>query len=94
LAAPLIFLCGMSQPFLATALVMKTTMRGAGATSLVMKYSFSTMIFYRVIVVWIAVKFFEVNLVGIWMILFADIVTQAILFSWLHFRGDWLKAKV
>lgn len=94
LAGPLVFLCGLSQPFLATALVMKTTMRGAGATRLVMRYSFTTMIFYRVIVIPIAVSFFGLGLTGIWVVMFIDVATQAILFGRVHFKGEWLKAKV
>ena len=94
LAGPLVFLCGLSQPFLATALVMKTTMRGAGATKLVMRYSFSTMIFYRVIVIPVAVSFFGLGLTGIWAVMFIDVATQSLLFGRQHFKGDWLKAKV
>ena len=94
LAGPLVFLCGLSQPFLATALVMKTTMRGAGATKLVMRYSFTTMIFYRVLLVPVVVSFFGVGLTGIWVIMFADVATQSVLFGRLHFKGEWLKAKV
>jgi putative MATE family efflux protein len=94
LAGPLVFLCGLSQPFLATALVMKTTMRGAGATKLVMRYSFSTMIFYRVLVIPVAVSFFGLGLTGIWVVMFVDVATQAVLFGRVHFKGDWLKAKV
>ncbi|MDP0489927.1 MAG: MATE family efflux transporter [Verrucomicrobiota bacterium JB023] len=94
LSSPLLFLCGLSQPFLATCLVMKTTMRGAGATKLVMRYAFSSMIFYRVLVVPIGVTYFGMNLTGIWIVMFMDIITQAILFSRLHFQGQWLKAKV
>ena len=94
LAGPLVFLCGLSQPFLATALVMKTTMRGAGASKLVMRYSFFTMLFYRVLVVPLAVSFLGLGLTGIWIVMFVDVGTQALLFGRLHFKGDWLKVKV
>lgn len=94
LAGPLVFLCGLSQPFLATALVMKTTMRGAGATKLVMRYSFSTMLFFRVLVVPLAVSFLGMGLTGIWVVMFVDVATQAFLFGRLHFKGTWLQVKV
>ena len=94
LAGPLVFLCGLSQPFLATALVMKTTMRGAGATKLVMRYSFSTMLFYRVLVIPVAVSFLGLGLTGIWVVMLIDVATQAVLFGRVHFKGDWLKVKV
>jgi putative MATE family efflux protein len=94
LTAPLIFMCGLAQPFLATALVMKTTMRGAGATKLVMRYAFSSMIFYRILVVPLAVSFLGLGLTGIWVVMFFDVATQALLFGRQHFKGDWLKVKV
>ena len=94
LAGPLVFLCGLSQPFLATALVMKTTMRGAGATKLVMRYSFSTMLFYRVLVIPVAVSFFGLGLTGIWLVMFIDVATQSVLFGRLHFKGSWLHFRV
>lgn len=94
LAGPLVFLCGLSQPLLATALVMKTTMRGAGATKLVMRYSFASMLFYRVLVIPVAVTFFGIGLTGIWIVMFVDVGTQALLFGRQHFKGDWLQAKV
>ena len=73
---------------------MKTTMRGAGATQLVMRYSYSTMLFYRVFIIPVGVSFFGLGLTGIWVVMFIDVITQAILFSRIHFRGDWLRAKV
>ena len=59
-----------------------------------MRYSFSTMIFYRVLVIPVAVSFFGLGLTGIWVVMFVDVATQAVLFGRVHFKGDWLKAKV
>ena len=56
IAAPLVFLCGVNQPLLAPALVLKSSLRGAGATRLVMVYSFTTMILFRGIGVPVAVS--------------------------------------
>ncbi|MBK1834235.1 MATE family efflux transporter [Roseibacillus ishigakijimensis] len=94
LAGPLVFLCGLAQPLLATALVLKTTMRGAGATKLVMRYSFTSMFFYRVLVVPLAVTQFGMGLTGIWVVMFLDTTTQALLFARVHFQGQWLLARV
>ena len=94
LAAPLVFLCGLNQPILATALVLKSSLRGAGATRLVMRYSFSTMILFRGILVPVAVLYFGVGLYGIWVIMFIDVAAQAAIFSGVHFRGKWVETKV
>ena len=94
LAAPLVLLCGVFQPVLATAMVLKHSLRGAGATRVVMVYSFASMLLFRGILVPIAVTFFDAGLRGIWLIMFADVAVQAAIFSRLHFRGDWVKTEV
>jgi putative MATE family efflux protein len=94
MAAPLVFLCGLNQPVLATALVLKSSLRGAGATRLVMTYSFSTMILFRGILVPVAVIYFGAGLFAIWVIMFVDVWVQAGIFSWVHFRGRWTETEV
>lgn len=94
LAAPLVFLCGVFQPVLATMMVLKHSLRGAGATRVVMAYGFASMFFFRGIVVPVAVTFFGVGLTGIWLIMFIDVVVQAALFMRLHFKGDWVRTMV
>ena len=94
MAAPLVFLCGVNQPILATALVLKSSLRGAGATRLVMTYSFTTMIIFRGVLVPVAVTSFGGGLYGIWVIMFVDVAVQALLFSIVHFRGKWVETKV
>jgi Na+-driven multidrug efflux pump len=69
-------------------------MRGAGATRLVMRYAFSSMLFYRIGVLWVLSSFNFISLNGVWIVLSLDLFTQAILFTRLHFKGDWLDAKV
>jgi Na+-driven multidrug efflux pump len=94
LAAPLLIVCAMAQPFFATCIVLKTSMRGAGATHIVMRWSFGSMFFYRVFVLWIMPRFMEVSLTAVWIVLSLDLMTQALIFSRLHFRGRWLDARV
>ena len=94
LAAPLLVVCAIAQPFFATCIILKTTMRGAGATRLVMRYAFSSMLFYRIGVLWVLSSFNFISLTGVWIVLSLDLFTQAILFTRLHFKGDWLDAKV
>lgn len=94
LAGPLLVVCAFSQPFFATCIILKTTMRGAGATKLVMRWAFSSMLFYRVGVLWLLARLDMVSLTGVWVVLGLDLVTQAFVFSRLHFQGKWLEAKV
>ena len=94
LAAPLVLLCGVFQPVLATAMILKHSLRGAGATRVVMVYSFASMLLFRAILVPIAVTFFDAGLRGIWLIMFADVAVQAAIFSRIHFKGEWVKTEV
>ncbi len=94
LAAPLLLVCAISQPFFATCIVLKTSMRGAGATHLVMRWSFASMIFYRILVLHLLAGQGWLNLTGVWIVMSADLVTQAVIFIRLHLRGDWLRARV
>ncbi|QTN31721.1 MATE family efflux transporter [Akkermansiaceae bacterium] len=94
LAGPLLVVCAFTQPFFATCIILKTTMRGAGATKLVMRWAFGSMIFYRVGVLWVLSQLGWISLTGVWIVLGLDLVTQAVVFSRLHFKGKWLEAKV
>jgi putative MATE family efflux protein len=94
LAAPLLVVCALAQPFFATCITLKTSMRGAGATHIVMRWSFGSMLFYRVLVLWAMPHFMDVTLIAVWVVLSLDLMTQALIFSRLHFRGKWLDARV
>jgi putative MATE family efflux protein len=94
LAAPLLVVCALAQPFFATCIVLKTAMRGAGATGTVMRWSFASMLFYRVGVLWALSTYGTLSLTGVWIVLSIDLLTQALIFTWLHFRGQWLQARV
>jgi len=94
LATPLLVVCVFTQPLFATCIVLKTAMRGAGATRLVMSRSFVSMLVFRVGLLWVAVDSWNVGLTGVWIVFAGDMLAQAVMFTWLHFRGDWLKARV
>lgn len=94
LAAPVLLICALSQPFFATCIIFKTSMRGAGATAMVIRYSFGSMIFFRVVVLALAEHYGLSSLVAVWLILSLDLVCQSLIFTRLHFRGKWLDAKV
>lgn len=96
LASPAVLICAAAQPFFASCIILKTSMRVAGATKIVMQWSFGSMIFYRVGVLWwfnhFHIPWFDLRVV--WVVFSLDLVTQALVFAWVHFRGKWLEAKV
>ena len=94
LAVPLVFMCGIFQPALATNLIMKTCLRGAGATRTVMIWSYASLIFFRVIGITLADVYWELTLTRIWIFMSVDLFVQAIIFSIIAYRGKWLEAKV
>ena len=94
LAAPLLVVCALTQPFFATCIIMKTSMRGAGATPIVMRWSFTSMLFYRVFVLWMLPHFMPLTLTSVWIVFAMDLLTQAAVFTRLHFKGKWLEAHV
>jgi len=93
-AVSLVMIVAIAQPFFATAMVMKMSMRGAGATGTVMLYSYSTMLVFRVALLTIMVHFFGADLKMIWYIMTLDIVVQAMVFIFAHFRRKWMDAVV
>lgn len=94
MAAPLLIICAFTQPFFATCIILKTSMRGAGDTHTVMRWAFASMLFFRVLVLWSMPRFIEPTLVAVWIVLGLDMVTQALIFIRLHYRGKWLDARV
>lgn len=85
---------GFVQPFFATAMVMKISMRGVGATKTVMAGSFGVMIFVRIGLLTYAAHFWNPDLLMVWMIMSSDLVIQAAVFVVLHFKGSWLDTEV
>jgi putative MATE family efflux protein len=94
ITVPLIFLCGIFQPALATTIVMKTSLRGAGATRTVMAWSFACLIFFRVVGITLYDHFAELTLIVIWVFMSLDLFVQAAIFAVISFKGKWLEVKV
>lgn len=94
IASPLVLICAAAQPFFATCIILKTSMRGAGATTTVMRWSFGSMIFYRIGLMWLLHEQPWFDLRAVWVIFSLDLVTQALVFARVHFRGKWLDARV
>jgi putative MATE family efflux protein len=93
-AVSLVMIVAFAQPFFATAMVMKMSMRGAGATGTVMFYSFATMFVFRVGLLTLMVSHYGADLQMIWYIFTLDIVIQASVFTWVHYRGKWMNKEV
>lgn len=96
MAIEIIRIVGWSQPFFATAMVMKMSMRGAGATGIVMGASFSITLLTRVGLLVACFYFYaeQMTLLKVWLLMILDLVVQAVVFTVLHFRGKWLDAEV
>lgn len=94
LAVPLVFLCGIFQPALATTMIMKTSLRGAGATRTVMIWSFSCLILFRIVGITAYNEIAELTLIAIWTFMSIDLFVEAILFATISFKGKWLDTKV
>ncbi|MGJ8678384.1 MAG: MATE family efflux transporter [Akkermansiaceae bacterium] len=93
-AASVIRFVGCTQVLTATMMVMKMSLRGAGATKIVTIYAFSSQVIVRLLALWLAVKFLDMQLISVWQLLTVDVLIQAAMFSYLHFKGDWLETKV
>lgn len=94
IAAPVIRFVGLFQALTATMMVMKMSMRGAGATRTVTIYSFVSMGVIRIGLLWTVMHWWDVDLLGVWMVMMVDVLLQAIIFVRLHIKGDWLNTKV
>jgi len=93
-AVSLVMIVAFAQPFFATAMVMKMSMRGVGATGTVMFYSFATMFLFRVGLLTLMVHHYGADLQMIWYIFTLDIVIQASVFTWVHYRGKWMDKEI
>ena len=96
MAVEVIRYVGWVQPFFATAMVMKMSMRGAGATVSVMVFSFGIMLVFRVGLLAAAFQYFgdQMTLTKVWLVMMLDLIVQAVVFVGVHFRGKWLDAEV
>ncbi|QQL44894.1 MATE family efflux transporter [Sulfuriroseicoccus oceanibius] len=94
LAAPIVFLCGLTQPMLATCVILKTTFRGAGDTKAVMRYSYGSMLIVRLGGAYLVGSVLGLGLWWIWLVMSFDLLTQAIIFGIRFHSAKWMDAKV
>ena len=90
----MVMIVAFTQPFFATAMIMKNSMRGVGATGTVMLYSFSTMFLFRVGLLTLVVHYYGADLKMIWYVFALDVMIQSLVFVWVHYRGKWMDKEV
>jgi len=93
-AVPLVFLCGLTQPFLATCIIFKTAFRGAGDTRSVMRISYASMLVFRLGGAFLVAEVFGWGLLAIWLVMALDLVVQSGMFLRRFRSGRWLDARV
>ncbi len=93
-AVGIIRIFAFAQPLFATTMVMKMSMRGAGDTATVMFSAFVIMITVRILLLGPYTYSEGASINGVWMIMSLDLLVQATVFTILHYRGKWTKAKV
>lgn len=93
--APILLrICGPSEIFMATYLVLSQAMRGAGDTRAPMVLSYFSMFCVRLPAVYILGLVMDDKLVGIWFALCGEVVFRGVIFALRFWQGRWLEAKV
>jgi Na+-driven multidrug efflux pump len=93
-APTLLRICGPSEIFMATYLVLSAAMRGAGDTRTPMYLSYFSIFFVRLPAVYIFGVVLGYNLIGIWFALCGEVAFRGVIFALRFWQGGWLKAKV
>jgi len=94
IAVGIIGVSALAQPFFASSMVLKMSMRGAGATKLVMFYTFLIMISVRVLLLGWYTSLPDSTVIGAWWIMSLDLFIQTVVFFVLYIKGGWTKVKV
>jgi putative MATE family efflux protein len=93
-APTLLRICGPSEIFMATYLVLSAAMRGAGDTRTPMYLSYFSIFCVRLPAVYIFGIVLGYNLIGIWFALCGEVAFRGVIFALRFWQGGWLKAKV
>jgi putative MATE family efflux protein len=93
-APTLLRICGPSEIFMATYLVLSAAMRGAGDTRTPMVLSYLSIFCVRLPAVYLLGGVLGYGLVGIWFALCGEVAVRGIIFALRYWQGDWLKATV
>jgi MATE family, multidrug efflux pump len=93
-APTLLRICGPSEIFMATYLVLSAAMRGAGDTRTPMYLSYFSIFCVRLPAVYFFGVVLGYNLIGIWFALCGEVAFRGVIFALRFWQGGWLKAKV
>lgn len=91
---PLLRICGFVQVFFATAIVLSSTLRGAGDTRSAMALTYLSTFGVRVPAVAAAVLWFEGDLRVVWLVLCGDLIVRGLMFATWFARGRWMTVHV
>lgn len=90
-AVPMV-LAAVTQPFMAYATVMRTALRGAGATGVVLGVTLLGTLVVRFPIAYLATVHGHMGLVGIWLGCAADWIIEAATFAWILRSGAFDRA--
>jgi putative MATE family efflux protein len=93
-AAILLRICGPSEIFLGTYLILSQAMRGAGSTRMPLILSYFSVFCVRLPAAYILGLVLGYKLVGIWFALCGEVVFRGMIFGIFFLRGRWFKAKL
>lgn len=93
-AIPTTAVVAIAQPFMATSITLEHTLRGAGDTRTAFWIAVMGWFVVRLSVTAIAVWYFHLGLVGIWIGSTCDWIVRALLLTWQFCRGRWYKVNV
>jgi Na+-driven multidrug efflux pump len=93
-APTLLRICGPSEVFMATYLVLSQAMRGAGDTRAPMLLSYFSIFCVRLPAAYLLGVVLGGGLVGIWFALCGEVAFRGILFAGRFWQGGWLRVGV
>jgi Na+-driven multidrug efflux pump len=93
-APTLLRICGPSELFMATYLVLSQAMRGAGDTRAAMYLSYFSIFCVRLPATYVLGVALGGQLVGIWFALCGEVVFRGVIFALRFSKGRWLEVTV
>lgn len=91
---PCLMVAAASQPFMATAVVLGASLRGAGATRVTLAITLVGGLVVRLVATWAFGFALELGLIGVWLGSTLDWVVRTALFVIVFRRGAWAGVKV
>ncbi len=94
LGASVVRIVAIAQPFMAVNHVLAGSLRGAGDTAWVMYITGASAWGIRVVLAYLFVGTFGMNLQGAWYAMVADLIFRSLLFRWRFGTGKWKEISV